>query len=419
MMFLAMTPFLMISYEAPPRLSAYSILTGKLLKALGEAGGENPPIPPIDLVCASAGTEVAIDPKLQTLYPDTVIQHQLEPIAHGRTNILKRILGGGWQASALTKSAALFPAEHKKPALLYSRSHPPGSHLAALALIEGALKGVPWVAHFTEPLSRHPYYKRQRAALSGHEHRIFELAKCVVFSSQEMSDATLAEAAPEVRQKSRIIPPNFDASLYLNATLPADIAAEIDGGKQAVQPKVSLAHVGTLLEHRSPEQLVEELEQLARLHPDAAARLSVLLAGRIDTDAEHAIRNNERVKNLRIGNELPYFESLALMKAVEALLVIEPPAKKSVLFPSKLVDYLGAEKPILGIAPKDSFTAKLLAQWNQICCDNKDVDGITAALKRLAEGNLWPAPDATIRQAYSAATVGKQMADLFASVTVP
>src|SRR5260221_3751825 len=102
MMFLAMTPFLMISYEAPPRLSAYSILAGKLLKALGEAGGENPPIPPIDLVCASGGTEVAIDPKLQTLYPDTVILHQLEPIAHGRTHILKSILGGGWQASALT-----------------------------------------------------------------------------------------------------------------------------------------------------------------------------------------------------------------------------------------------------------------------------------------------------------------------------
>jgi hypothetical protein len=41
-----------------------------------------------------------------------------------------------------------------------------------------------------------------------------------------------------------------------------------------------------------------------------------------------------------------YQESLKLMSEADALLVIDAPADQSVFLPSKLIDYIGAGRPI-------------------------------------------------------------------------
>src|SRR5262249_30030269 len=54
-----------------------------------------------------------------------------------------------------------------------------------------------------------------------------------------------------------------------------------------------------------------------------------------------------------------YEESLRLMAEADGLLVIDAPAETSVFLPSKLVDYIGAERPIFGITPPGT-AAKLI-----------------------------------------------------------
>src|SRR5687767_3312433 len=99
-------PILMISYEAPPRLSAESIVAGKTLKALLSAA-EHAPV--IDLVCASSGDEVPVDETLEDLLPETLRVHRIDPTPRGRKTILQRIIGGkgGWQKAAAGKASAL------------------------------------------------------------------------------------------------------------------------------------------------------------------------------------------------------------------------------------------------------------------------------------------------------------------------
>ena len=116
-------PLLMISYEAPPRLSAQSIAACKGLRAIGQAL----PAQVIDLVCASPGGEVPVDGEgLAELLPENVRVCAPRRSAGGRQDhfCCGGIIGGkgGWQSAAAAKCAALFPAEHKKPALLYTRS---------------------------------------------------------------------------------------------------------------------------------------------------------------------------------------------------------------------------------------------------------------------------------------------------------
>jgi hypothetical protein len=110
---------------------------------------------------------------------------------------------------------------------------------------------------------------------------------------------------------------------------------------------------------------------------------------------------------------VPYFESLSVMRAADVLLTVEAPLKKSIFFPSKLVDYLGARKPMLAITPKGSLTAHLMDEWKQPWCDVADADAIAAAIERAASGQLWAAPPVEILQKYSAKTGAKELADLF------
>jgi hypothetical protein len=55
-----------------------------------------------------------------------------------------------------------------------------------------------------------------------------------------------------------------------------------------------------------------------------------------------------------------YKTSLALMESADLLLVIDAPFDQSVFLPSKLVDYIGAQRPIFAITPPGT-SAKLVS----------------------------------------------------------
>ena len=404
--FIMTSPILMISYEAPPRLSAESILVGKTLKALADAS-EQPPI--IDLVCASAGDEVPTDKKLEELLPESTCIHRLDPVPLGRKTILQRIIGGkgGWQKAATSKGAALFPAEHKKPSLLYSRSHPPASHLAVLELLEGPLRGVPWIAHFSDPWSKHAYYSTvTRAALGRYERQVFAAATLLVFVSEALRDAVLAKESLDIKAKARVIPHLFDASLYGKAELPAAL-------RNANAKTLSVAHVGDLYGLRTPEYLFDGMGRAMQHHPQLREMLKLWLVGRMDPVFKGLDQRAGVADQIQYLQPVPYLESLAVMASADVLLAVEAPIKNSVFFPSKLIDYLGAGKRIFAITPKGGETARLMHNWNQIWCDVTDINAIAAVFKRIADGDLWSAPDPGVLEVYKAETVGKQLAGMF------
>src|SRR6185312_7698921 len=54
---------------------------------------------------------------------------------------------------------------------------------------------------------------------------------------------------------------------------------------------------------------------------------------------------------LKLCDPVSYEESLRLMCTADALLIIDAPFEHNVFFPSKLVEYLWARRPILALTP--------------------------------------------------------------------
>ncbi|HYG73853.1 MAG TPA: hypothetical protein VEK08_02380 [Planctomycetota bacterium] len=400
-----MTPILAISYDAPPRLTGHSISTTKALAALQAFAPEIV----LDVLCASAGEDVSSDEKLEDLLPETLRIHRIDPFPRGRQTILQRIIGGqgGWQNAAVQKAAALFPAEHKKPALIYSRSHPPASNLVALDLVNGPFRGVPWVAYFNEPWSGNTFYKSPvtRAALGRYERQIFETATELIFATDALRDAMLAGAEPEILAKAHVIPPAFHPDWYGKAELPVLFRQIRPAGKV-------IAHVGDLHPYRSPAKLYEAIAALSKQHADLAAKLHFWQIGEMDESFVNLEREHGVAGNVQLFSPVSYLESLAVMKAADVLLLIDSPVRRSVFLPSKLVDYLGARKPILGLTPKGSYCARLLESWGQPWCDITQNDALTALLKRIAAGEIWAPPPESVLADYTFEATGKKRAGI-------
>jgi len=64
-----------------------------------------------------------------------------------------------------------------------------------------------------------------------------------------------------------------------------------------------------------------------------------------------------------------------------------------VFFPSKLADYIGAGRPLLGISPPGT-TQRILTELGQPCADTSETEAIATLLRRVAasSGADWAAP---------------------------
>jgi hypothetical protein len=112
-----------------------------------------------------------------------------------------------------------------------------------------------------------------------------------------------------------------------------------------------------------------------------------------------------------------YLESLALMRSSDGLLVIDAPADQSVFLPSKLVDYIGSERPIFGISPPGTAT-KLIAELRGWIADPADGPAVRDQLaafiqflrKVRARTASWGVGD--VRRRFEISSVSLMFADI-------
>ncbi|MDI6794866.1 MAG: hypothetical protein QME81_18700 [bacterium] len=67
------------------------------------------------------------------------------------------------------------------------------------------------------------------------------------------------------------------------------------------------------------------------------------------------------------------------------MLIDAPDEKGSLFFPSKLADYIGSGKPILGMTPLNGASANILRKLGCPVVDPKDVEGIQNAILKVYE----------------------------------
>jgi hypothetical protein len=94
--------------------------------------------------------------------------------------------------------------------------------------------------------------------------------------------------------------------------------------------------------------------------------------------------------HVRFEPAVSYLESLRLMKASDALVVIDgifDELKCNPFFPGKLADYFGSGRPVLAVTMKEGPTADLLRERGEMISD-EDPERLAYTLKCYLEGRI-------------------------------
>jgi hypothetical protein len=121
---------------------------------------------------------------------------------------------------------------------------------------------------------------------------------------------------------------------------------------------------------------------------------------------------------MRVLGATDYVPSLALMRRSHVLLVVDAPGDSSVFLPSKLVDYLGAGRPIVALSPAGP-TARIVGGNGGWCADPADpaagaaaISAALTAVRSAASADRGRAP-----AEFAAPTVAAQFRELVAGAT--
>src|SRR5262249_33916166 len=130
---------------------------------------------------------------------------------------------------------------------------------------------------------------------------------------------------------------------------------------------IVVRHVGNFYGHRSPVPLFRALALVLKTEPQLLTNVRFELVGQLPLRFRaHPSLRALPAGLVRVVGHVTYRESLNLMRSSDLLLTVDGPDELSVFLPSKLIEYLGAGPPVLGIAPPGT-SARLLERCGGSC----------------------------------------------------
>lgn len=362
---------LLLTYAFPPLQSAEAFLSAK---ALGELPGAS-----VDVL---------------TLNPESLglpLDRSLDSYVADKFNCVHRINPPAWCSPSvfswlryfahLPDRCAIFNADLYHRAfdldlsrydLILSWSQWHSIHLVA-AKIKKNFPSVRWVAHLSDPWADNPYLPNNRIYRSlqkALEKNSLQYADFIQFTTDETEALVMAKYNNfEVAKNSGVVPHCFVDELYETSE-----SSEREG-------KLILRYLGNFYRARTPAPLLDALLELYQELPELLDGVSFEFVGKTDDmsvfERARALLPPECVI---FRESVPYRQSLSLMKSADYLLIIDAPFETSVFLPSKLVDYLGADKPIIALSP-DGATARLVQSYGGLRAEPKSLRKIKDLLK--------------------------------------
>lgn len=291
-----------------------------------------------------------------------------------------------------------------RPDVLATFGEPMSDHLLGLRLKRRL--GLPWLAHFSDPWADNPFRRFQPLANFVNrrlERRVIASADRLVFTSSETLDLMLRKY-PNCRGKASVVPHSFNPALYPRAA--------------ARRGQLKVRYLGNFYGHRTPFPLLVALKRILSTNHAILTETRFELVGGLSPRLELNAAWNGLPQGLvaRVPT-VHHYHALALMAESDLLLVIDAPSDLSVFLPSKLVEYLGAGVPIMGIVPPGA-SARLIKSLGGIVADPRDINAVTAGLVQALEmARRWrasdkPWGDASVRDFYRIDCVADKFADL-------
>ena len=215
--------------------------------------------------------------------------------------------------------------------------------------------GIPLVIHYSDPYVYNPfknYSKRQENEFLDTEKKVFDVADSVVFVNEQLSDYVFNNNNIERTNFKKVIPHSYDPELYSGS------------GYDKERNDVVFRHIGSFYGHRTPETFLKALSHLREIKSNAYDKMRVEFVGANLLGNHFAVESiivkyglQDKVKCLPI---VSYAESLMMMGNADVLVSIDGGCPQQIFLPSKLIDYLGARRPILCLTSKGSPSAEIV-----------------------------------------------------------
>ena len=278
-------------------------------------------------------------------------------------------------------------------------SGPPHSlHLIGLELKKKC--NINWLADFRDPWTTIGYHKALKlSSFAAHkhkklEHQVLNSADVIIVTSE----STKTEFQSITSKPIQVITNGYDIENI---------------GKQKLDSKFSLAHIGSLLSERNPKFLWQCLSELIYENPLFEANFELKLIGALSPDVLDSIHDFGLSKYINNLGYVSHREALEQQRKSQVLLLIEINSEETKsIIPGKLFEYMVSERPIIGIGPEGADFSKILKETNTgifVNYDEKEKlkSTIENYFKEFLEGNL--SSNAVGLQNYSRENLTKQL----------
>lgn len=360
-----------VSYMLPPMLFPQAIQIGRLLEGCGQS---------LELLTVTGRIERAL---LESDFGANVSTHieldnrrVLNGLCHKLAMKFLPFYGrapdeySDWVGRAIESVSGLIDRKRSSIDAIVTFGEPMSDHLVGLQLKKRF--GLPWVAHFSDPWADNPFrrpYFFSNIINKFLERRVCKAADSLIFTSEETRQLVMQKYPASWVKKAFVLPHSY----VVNEMALPSVKNGNDG-------KIVFRYLGNFYGHRTPFPLINSLRRLLKTNQDVLENVKFEIVGEIAGWMKFHPAINKLPSNvLEFIPQVSYNESIALMKESDVLLVIDAPAKNSVFLPSKLIDYIGSGRQILGIVPQGT-SSKLILRMGGCVADPSNPPAVDAAV---------------------------------------
>lgn len=311
-------------------------------------------------------------------------------------------------------SIAIFNEKKSEYSFIISHSNEMVSHDVA-AQIKKENRNIPWIAYFGDLFAKNPYVKYiPNYPLVDEdiriEHQTIIDADLIILNNEYQKNLMFVDDLKVFEEKCVIIPHCFDPKMYP----PVTNAYQND--------RYVFGHLGTLYHaKRMAEPLLRAVDRLIEIYPKYKDKFEIVFYG--GQPSSHDISVHAFMKNrntVRFEDQISYIDSLRIMQEVDCLVIIdgifnekEDDLAVNPFLPGKLMDYMGANKPIMAITMDAGPTSDILKSTGNLRADEK-IDRIAYVLKRYIDGKVMPKHKEYL--SYTVETIARKMDEAIYSV---
>lgn len=275
----------------------------------------------------------------------------------------------GWIPAAVRKGLKIIRQDNVQ--LIYSTSPPQTVNL--IAKIISKKSGVKWVADLRDPWTDIFYYhqlKRMKWAKKYDrylEKSTLNSAKSIITVSSSLTQLFKTK----IPNQYHVIPNGFESSKFPSVK------------KKSYSQFFKVIHTGHLAGNQNPETLWKSINILIHKEGNFKESIALEFYGKVHDDIIKSIKFYE------LNDYTQFFEYQSHNKILEVLteasllfFVIPICSYSEGILTSKLFEYLGARKPVLGIGPSQGDAAKILSEVRAgKVCNYQDLDAVLVFLK--------------------------------------